>query len=204
VGVAYPEIYWPEVVAEIVPELAVLPDTARADFMFRQTGLWHTTRLMEGAADVLRHARERGLLLGIASNAQPYTLRELTEALESGGLSIGIFSPDLCFWSFAHGFSKPDPHVFRLLTARLRALSVAPAETLMVGDRLDNDVVPASAQGWRTWQLTTAGAECGGDWAGLREFLVAEQSGGATEWVRARQAGSIQTELSTDSPDQHG
>jgi FMN phosphatase YigB (HAD superfamily) len=106
----------------------------------------------------------------LASNAQAYTLRELDAALDGSGLSRAIFEPDLCFFSFAHGFSKPDPHVFRLLTARLRARGIPPHETLMVGDRLDNDIAPARTQGWQTWQLKSPpepGAGPGGDWAAL-------------------------------------
>lgn len=175
-GVLYPEIYWPEVVAEVLPELPAHADEERADFMFRQTALWHTVRLMPGAAEALRFARAQGRLLGIASNAQPYTLRELGESLAGGGLTPELFAPDLCFWSFAHGFSKPNPHVFRLLSARLRARGVSPAETLMVGDRLDNDIEPARAQGWVTWQLTKEPWEGGGDWSELTRFLRA--SGG--------------------------
>jgi FMN phosphatase YigB (HAD superfamily) len=38
----------------------------------------------------------------------------------------------------------------------------------MVGDRLDNDIEPAKAHGWQTWQLGAAGD---GDWAGLRQML---------------------------------
>ncbi|MDI1249445.1 MAG: HAD family hydrolase [Lacunisphaera sp.] len=167
-GVPFPEVYWPEIVREVVPEVAALDATSQAEFAYRQTGLWHTVRLNPAAADTLRDLQQRGLLLGIASNAQPYTLRELDEALATAGLSATMFTPALTFWSFAHGFSKPDPHVFRLLTARLRALGVAPAETLMVGDRLDNDIEPARDQGWQTWQITPRTTD---SWGRLRMQL---------------------------------
>lgn len=167
-GVPFPEVYWPEVVREVVPEVAALDAAGQAEFAYRQTGLWHTVRLCPPAADTLRELKQSGLLLGIASNAQPYTLRELDETLATAGLSATMFTPALTFWSFAHGFSKPDPHVFRLLTARLRSLGVAPAETLMVGDRLDNDIEPARAQGWRTWQITPPEAD---SWGRLRKQL---------------------------------
>ena len=36
---------------------------------------------MDGAGDVLARLSHGDLLLGIASNSQPYTLRELTDAL---------------------------------------------------------------------------------------------------------------------------
>lgn len=171
-GISWPEIFWPAVMGEVLPELAALPTTERDEFLVRQQGLVRSVRLMPGAAAVLRAARERGWLLGIASNAQPYTLHELATALETSGLTLEWFAPELCFWSFAHGFSKPDPHVFRLLTARLRARGIAPADVLMVGDRHDNDIEPARAQGWRTWRLTAAPEAGGGDWAALGAFLA--------------------------------
>jgi putative hydrolase of the HAD superfamily len=172
VGIAFPEIFWPDVVLEVMPELRKLGVDARNDFLFRQQELFRTTRLMPGAATVIGALRERGLLLGVASNAQPYTWRELDEAMTAGGLEAGPFAPDVCFWSFAHGFSKPDPHVFRFLTARLNARGISPDETLMVGDRLDNDISPARAQGWRTWRLTSTPDFIGeGDWETLGNFL---------------------------------
>ncbi len=178
-GVPHPEVFWPDIVGGAVPELRHLPTGARDEFMFRQARLWHTVRLMPGAAEALRELRQRGIVLGLASNSQPYTLRELDDALASAGLDRGLFAPGLCFFSFEHGFSKPNPHVFRLLTARLRACAIAAGETLMVGDRLENDIEPARRQGWQTWQLTGVPASNGGnggDWAVLARHFSARNS----------------------------
>jgi FMN phosphatase YigB (HAD superfamily) len=177
-GIPWPEVFWPDAVREIVPETVSCAPAVAADFIFELAILRRSVRLMPGAAAVLAWLRKAGVLLGIASNAQPYTLRELERALAEGGLALDIFAPDLCFWSFAHGFSKPDPHVFRLLTARLRAMDVAPSETLMVGDRQDNDVRPARSQAWRTWHLTAqrGGNQTeGGGWAELGNMLAADR-----------------------------
>jgi FMN phosphatase YigB (HAD superfamily) len=78
------------------------------------------------------------------------------------------FARELCFWSFEHGFSKPDPHAFRLLTARLEARGLQSSEALMVGDSLENDIEPARAQGWLTWQLGPAADR---DWPALGRWL---------------------------------
>lgn len=164
-GIQFPEVYWPAIATEVLPELARVSDAARAEFLFQHAGLTHTVRLADGAADTLRLLANSGRLLGIASNSQPYTIRELDFALSGANLARAIFAPSLCFFSFEHGFSKPDPHVFRLVTARLRTLGIVPAETLMVGDRLDNDIQPARAQGWQTWHLTPGG------WQALRDWL---------------------------------
>lgn len=173
-GVPHPEIFWPHVVAEVVPELGSLSAADQAEFLFRQQALFRTVRLMPGAAEVLRWLRRSGVPIGIASNAQPYTLRELEQCLANDGLSLDLFTRALCFWSFEQGFSKPDPHVFRLLSARLRMAGVQAPEALMVGDRSDNDIAPARAQGWETWQLASApqAGNRGGDWRELGGFLA--------------------------------
>ena len=171
-GIPWPEVHWRSVVAEVLPELAQLPPHDQEDFLFLQIQTGHTTRMTAEAAATLRWLKERKCLLGIASNAQPYTLRELKEALATHALGMGLFESHLCFWSFEHGFSKPDPHVFQILTARLAALGISPSDTLMVGDRLDNDMEPAKAHGWQTWQL---GPAADGDWTGLREILSGPQ-----------------------------
>jgi FMN phosphatase YigB (HAD superfamily) len=168
-GIPYPEVFWPEVVTEVLPELAALARSDREDFLFAQAKLWHTVRLPSEAAQSLRAFHDSGLPLGLATNAQPYTLRELDEALTGAGLPRTLFQPQLCFWSFEHGYSKPDPHVFRVLTSRLRAQGIGAREALMVGDRLDNDILPAQAHGWQTWQL---GREADGEWAGLRTRVL--------------------------------
>jgi putative hydrolase of the HAD superfamily len=86
---------------------------------------------------LLRRLRERGLRLGIVAN-QPQVARErlaragIGELFEYQGLS-GLT-----------GFSKPDPRAFQAAAA---ALGVAPSDCIMIGDRIDNDIVPAKALG---------------------------------------------------------
>lgn len=152
-GIPWPEVHWPSVVIEVIPGLARLPHEEQSEFVFRQIQTGHTTRMTAETAAALRCFKENGCVLGVASNAQAYTVRELHEALASHRLGMDLFERDLCFWSFEHGFSKPDPHVFRILTARLAARGIQPDETLMIGDREDNDVAPARAHGWQTWHL---------------------------------------------------
>jgi FMN phosphatase YigB (HAD superfamily) len=171
VGVDFPEVYWPDIVREVLPETASLSCAGFEEFQHGQTCLWHSVSLMPGAAKLLAFLAGQRFVLGLLSNCQPYSLRELDIELSRVGLDRSIFRPELCFFSFQHGFSKPNPHAFRLMSIRLRALGISPPQTLMVGDRLDNDIAPAKAQGWRTWLLSSA-SECP-DQSGSCEQLAA-------------------------------
>lgn len=155
-GIPWPEVAWPAVVTEAFPQLAALAPAALDEFVLAEVRLRRTVRLAPGAARCLRRLRDRHVLSGLASNAQAYTLRELAAALRAARLPLALFEPGLRFWSFEHGFSKPDPHAFRILSTRLLARGISPPEILMVGDRPDNDLLPALAHGWQAWHLTTS------------------------------------------------
>jgi len=177
VGVQHPEIYWPAVAKEALPELARLAEKERDEFLYQHAQLQRTARLMPGAGEVLRKLEEKRVLLGLASNCQPYTLRELDAALAMAKLSRAVFKPELCFFSFAAGFSKPNPHAFRLLRSELQLCGILPADTLLVGDRLVNDLEPARSHGFQTWWLTAAppsDGHDGGDWSVLGRHLAGQ------------------------------
>jgi putative hydrolase of the HAD superfamily len=172
-GIAKPEILWPAIVAEILPGTARLDAASQAEFIYRQIQIGRSISLMPGVGPILRWLADKRLLLGIASNAQAYTLRELDTMLKTGGISFSVFDPELAYWSYQNGFSKPDPHGYQIIRTRLEARGISPIETLMIGDRLDNDVAPARLQGFQTWHLNATSPEKqSGPWEKLREFLV--------------------------------
>ena len=176
-GILYPEVNWPSVMKRALPVLDALPRADVDAFLFHHAQLCRTLRMMPGCAPVLRECMERGILLGVASNAQAYTLRELELALGEAGLNSSIFQSDLMFWSFEHGFSKPDPHVLEILRARLQNRCLRESETLIIGDREDNDIIPARATGWRTWQFSDEqnGLDQG-DWRSLACALLESET----------------------------
>jgi FMN phosphatase YigB (HAD superfamily) len=167
-GILHPEVNWPSVMNRALPELDALPRADVDAFLFQHALLFRSLRLMPGCAPVLRECVERGILLGVASNAQAYTLREVELALNEVALDLSIFQPDLMFWSFEHGFSKPNPHVFEILRARLKNRCLRESEALIIGDREDNDILPARAAGLRTWKFSDQrnGLDQG-DWGSL-------------------------------------
>ncbi len=173
-GIPFPEVFWPSIMRRALPELNRLTDDQLDTFLFRHAQLVRSIKLMPGAAEVLRPLSVQAIPLGLISNAQPYTLRELDSALADAGLARALFRPDLVFWSYLHGYAKPDPHVFRALSSCLLAEGVPPEAILMVGDREDNDIDPARAQGWRTWRLTpvpVSESADAGDWLQLAAHL---------------------------------
>jgi FMN phosphatase YigB (HAD superfamily) len=174
-GIRFPEIIWPDIIRTILPEWRRLPSDHQSEFLFRHAQLARSVKINPQAAQTLPWLKQHGILLGILSNAQDYTLRELDQALRAVNLDRSLFEPWLCFWSFENGFSKPDPHCFRLLTQRLSLRHIHPEQTLMIGDRLDNDIEPARRFGIQTWHLAmpeTSKPQGQGDWEMLHEWLI--------------------------------
>jgi FMN phosphatase YigB (HAD superfamily) len=87
------------------------------------------------AAGALARLRAAGLRVGIAGN-QPAGAAETVAGLVEPG--------DLVATSAAWGVSKPDPAFFTRLIAEL---GLPPGEIAYIGDRVDNDVVPAADAG---------------------------------------------------------
>lgn len=168
-GIAYPEVFWPAICREVFAPLSTLEPAAQDEFLYLQMQLVRRLRAMPGAVATLRALAQRKVAIGIASNAQPYTLRELQEHIDTMG-PCGPFDADLCFFSFQAGFSKPNPHVFQWLQSRLQARGILPSETLMVGDRWDNDFFPARTYGWEVWMISDHPCDAphrNGTWADL-------------------------------------
>jgi FMN phosphatase YigB (HAD superfamily) len=87
------------------------------------------------AAPALARLRAAGVRVGIAGN-QPVGAAESVAELVAPG--------DFVATSAAWGVSKPDPAFFARLIDEIGA---RPEEIAYVGDRVDNDVVPAAAAG---------------------------------------------------------
>jgi HAD superfamily hydrolase (TIGR01549 family) len=86
----------------------------------------------------LSKLRDSGLWVGIAGN----------QTVRAGGILRSLDLPaDLIATSDDWGVSKPDPAFFDAVAT---ATPARPDETLYVGDRLDNDVRPAAAKGFKT------------------------------------------------------
>ena len=94
--------------------------------------------LYPDARPALARLRAEGLWVGIAGN----------QTSRAGGLLRSLELPaDMIATSDDWGAAKPDPAFFRRM---IEVVPFDPGSILYVGDRLDNDIVPASAAGLRT------------------------------------------------------
>ncbi|WP_043450398.1 HAD family hydrolase [Jongsikchunia kroppenstedtii] len=108
--------------------------------------------LYPDALECLHAAKAAGFIVGIAGNQPADTAEQL--------LALG-FKADVIASSAEWGVSKPSETYFAKL---IDALGVQPHEIMYVGDRVDNDIVPAHSVGLRTafirrgpWGLIHAG-----------------------------------------------
>ena len=94
-----------------------------------------------GALETLETLKAQGLLLGLISNSSNIEFDPLENNL---GLK-DIF--DALIVSYRVGLLKPDPRIFELALAKL---NVEAGEALMVGDTLQDDILPAQKLGMKT------------------------------------------------------
>jgi putative hydrolase of the HAD superfamily len=93
--------------------------------------------LYEDALPVLDELRSAQLRLGLVSNG----IRDLREFVVHHRLDV-----DAVVGSRVHGYVKPHPTIFQ---SALQQLGVEPAQAVMVGDSLEEDVEGARALGMR-------------------------------------------------------
>ena len=100
--------------------------------------LYRTKDLYPDAAPCLKALRQAGCFIGIAGNQS----RDLLESMLALGLDTDIIT------TRDHlGFEKPSPKFFEGL---LRQTGFRAEESAYVGDRVDNDVMPAREAGMTT------------------------------------------------------
>ncbi len=104
--------------------------------------LWHSEDEVpfDDASETLEHLKNRGYKLGVIANQDAGT----AQRLEAFGL-LKYF--DVLATSAELGVAKPDKLIFK------KAFELAgckPQDSVMIGDRLDNDIIPAKASGMKT------------------------------------------------------
>lgn len=103
---------------------------------------WHREDeiLYPEAEEILRYLHDKGYLIGVIANQGLGTEKRLK--------NFGIrryFSSITA--SAEEGIEKPDPEIFR---RAFKSAGCSAENSVMIGDRLDNDIVPAKSLGMKT------------------------------------------------------
>jgi HAD-hyrolase-like len=160
---------FPEIVAERIWE-NILKKLLQKDYKFdagffgslneycrKVAFLFHAslqgTACYEGAAATLQQLKEGGVVQGFLADAQCFTLIQLQRGLaaqEPTACVNALFDKNLQALSFDVGARKPSDRLFETLVKALHDRGIAAQETLHVGSRIAQDVVPAKKAGMRT------------------------------------------------------
>ena len=141
------EIEYPGLVRRLLSDFGVeIDDDELGRYLEAEHTAWDPARVLGAHTHpLLESLRERGLKLGLVSNAfDPGWL--LHRDLEQMGIAQRL---DFSVFSSEFGLRKPHPAIFE---RALEALGVEPERSLFVGDRLYEDVRGASEVGMTTVQ----------------------------------------------------
>jgi len=109
---------------------------------------------MPGMKEILHWIKDKGIPMGIVSNAQFYTPVIMNYFL-SGEITpkqeIDLFEEDLSVYSFKELRAKPDTTLFKKFLPTLRnKYGIEPNQAIFVGNDMLKDIVTASDSGLRT------------------------------------------------------
>jgi haloacid dehalogenase superfamily, subfamily IA, variant 3 with third motif having DD or ED/haloacid dehalogenase superfamily, subfamily IA, variant 1 with third motif having Dx(3-4)D or Dx(3-4)E len=141
------EVEYPGQVRRLLGEFEIaVSDEELALFLEAEHTAWGPARQLAATTHALLESlRERGLKLGLVSNAfDPPDLlhRDLAQFGIAERVDFALFSSEV-------GRRKPDPEIFQ---RALDEAGVDAAEALFVGDTLASDIAGATALGLRTCQ----------------------------------------------------
>ncbi len=157
-GADYPEVEIIKVWKKIVESLCQTEALRKVEIdmdQIRRLGLEYECRVnpvypMPGCLDTLRRLNERGLPMGIVSNAQFYTPLIFQAFFDQTVEQIG-FDPDCCVWSFKELKAKPSADLFPKAGKFLeKNHGVKLSETVYVGNDMLNDMYTAKEAGCKT------------------------------------------------------
>lgn len=162
-GIPYPEVdlreLWESWIANLVRDNRLTVDAEEVDtraiaiaYECAVNPVWP----MPGARDILHSFKDRGIRLGIVSNAQFFTPLLFKALL---GLSVEEFGfeTSLCAWSYEKQIGKPEPALYRDPIHQLEQDGIQKSEILMVGNDMLNDVFAAHQCGIQTALFTGDG-----------------------------------------------
>ena len=144
-GIAFPEVRILEIWERWIAAQGLPLDSAQLaiDVECRLNPVWP----MPGLVSCLQALNEKGLQLGIVSNAQIFT-PDYFPALTDHSLTQYGFEPDHCVWSWTEKEAKPATRLYQQVLNSFPDLR--PDQCLYVGNDMRNDISPASRVGMKT------------------------------------------------------
>jgi putative hydrolase of the HAD superfamily len=145
---AHPELRVEELWAQFLHSRRGREDGAR-ELALRYELAVNPAYPMPAAAETLALLRDRGMILGLISNAQFFTPLLFEAFFGAPPENLG-FDPALLTYSFELGEAKPSPALFAPAKKRLEALGLKPENALYVGNDMLNDIAAAARAGFKT------------------------------------------------------
>jgi len=145
-GIDYPEV---DIVRIWQQVLDIESIQAVSDFALEFEVITNPVYPMPHLAELLSTCRNRGIHMGIISNAQFYTPLLFEWFLNSNLPNLG-FDPNLVFLSYQHGCAKPSPVLFQRAVNQLDQMGIEKNSVLYLGNDMLNDILPADRAGFHT------------------------------------------------------
>jgi putative hydrolase of the HAD superfamily len=145
-GIKFPEIRIDQIWMDIFKFKDIL---AAQYFAVEYEMITNPVYPMPGLNDMIDILFNRGVYMGIISNAQFYTPHVFDMFCGELPENLG-FHPDLLFYSFEHNQAKPSLYLFEKALSQIKKIGIIPQEVLYVGNDMLNDIYPAHTIGFQT------------------------------------------------------
>jgi len=150
-GTQHPEVEIRRIWATVLAEVGLQPTPSQLEqIALEYECLVNPVWPMPGLVELLSALRERGLVLGIVSNAQFYTPLILEAFLGRSPDDLGL-EPRCSAWSYQLGKAKPSLALYQLaLDGLAQVHGIRPEQVLYIGNDRRNDIWPAQQLGLKT------------------------------------------------------
>ena len=108
------------------------------------------TACYPGAAQMVQHLAEKGIVQGLLGEGQSFTPVQLARGLRAQDAHLRVPWGEQVTLSYECRGRKPSERLFRLALERLQTHKIAAHEVLHVGSRIKEDILPARRLGMKT------------------------------------------------------
>ncbi|MGM5483547.1 MAG: AAA family ATPase [Nanobdellota archaeon] len=138
-GIEYPEVQIEKIWEKVFRKNGISSVKSFKQFAYDFYDKCSERSLYKGVKETLKLLKKEGYYIGIVSNAQFYTSKDLKRLLEINDINE-IFTEELNFFSYKMGYSKPNPEVFKNVNLALNKKNIFPFETIYIGNSAEKDI----------------------------------------------------------------